>query len=129
MSQENVEAVRRGHAAWERGDLEEALAAFDEAVVIRPIIGPTWHGREGLLEMAADWTEGLDNWTMAAEEFIDAGDRVVVRVHQTGKGEASGVPITADYWFVYTVDDGKVVRMDMYADRNEALEAARLSDG
>ena len=128
MSRENVEAVRRGHAAWERGDLEEALAVFDEAVVVHPIIGPTWHGREGLVGMAADWTEGLDDWTMAAEEFIDAGDHVVVRVHQTGKGEASGVPITSEYWFVYTIDDGKAVRLDLYADRAEALEAAGLRE-
>jgi len=128
MSQENVEVVRRGHAAWERGDLEEALAAFDDAVVIHPIIGPAWHGREGLLGMTIDWTEGLVNWTMAAEEFVDTGNRVVVRVHQTGEGEASGVPITSDYWFVYTVDDGKAVRLDMYADRKEALEAVGLSE-
>ncbi len=128
MSQENVELVRRGHAAWERGDLEAVLAGFDEAVVVNPIIGPTWHGREGLLGMAADWTEGLINWTMAAEEFIDAGDRVVVRVHQTGEGEASGVPITSDYWFVYTVHAGKAVRLDLYAERKEAIEAVGLSE-
>ena len=127
MSQENVKIVQRGHAAWERGDLEKALAVFDEAVVIHPIIGPTWHGREGLLGMAADWTEGLSSWTMAAEEFIDAGDRVVVRVHQTGEGEASGVPLTAEYWFVHTVKGGKVVCLDFYANRDQALEAAGLS--
>src|ERR671918_2434281 len=92
MSQENVEIVRRFFAALERDQLQEGLAVFDEGVVVHPIIGPTWHGPEGVLGMAIDWTEGLADWSMTAEEFIDAGSRVVVRVHQTGRGEASGVP-------------------------------------
>jgi ketosteroid isomerase-like protein len=126
MSRETLELVRRSFAAWERGELEESLAIFDEKVVVHPIIGPAWHGREGVLGLAVDWTEGLADWSMTAEEFIDAGNRVVVRVHQTGRGEASGVPITSDYWFVFTVRAGKIVRFDMHADRSEALEAVGL---
>jgi ketosteroid isomerase-like protein len=128
MSRENVEIVRRFFAALERDELEEGLALFDEGLVVHPIIGPTWHGREGVLGMAVDWTEGLADWSMTAEEFIDTGSRVVVRVHQTGRGEASGVPMTSDYWFIFTVRAGKIVRWDMHADRSDALEAVGLRD-
>jgi ketosteroid isomerase-like protein len=128
MSQENVEIVRRAFEAWDSGDLADALAPFDDGLVIHPIIGPDWHGHEGVLGMAADWIEGLADWSQTAQEFEDAGDRVVVQVHQTGIGEASGVPVESDYWYVFTFGGGKIVRWDMYANRAEALEAAGLSE-
>jgi ketosteroid isomerase-like protein len=128
MSQENVEVVRLAFAAWDRGDLEESLVMFDEGVTIHPIIGPTWHGREGFVGMAADWTEGLTEWSIAAKEFIDAGDRVVVRVHQTGRGEASGAAITSDYWFIFTIREGKITRWDMHARKSDAFEAVGLRE-
>jgi hypothetical protein len=65
---------------------------------------------------------------VAAEEFIDAGDQVVVRNHETARGEVSGVPIGMDLWFVHTVNEGKVVRVDMFGNEREALEGAGLSE-
>jgi ketosteroid isomerase-like protein len=71
---------------------------------------------------------GFPEWSVAAEEFIDAGDQVVVRNHHTGRGEASGVFIGMNFWFVHTANEGKVVRVDMFANEREALEAAVLSE-
>jgi ketosteroid isomerase-like protein len=65
---------------------------------------------------------------VAAEEFIDAGDQVVVRNHQAARGEASGVPIETNFWFVHTVSQGKTVQVDMFANEREALEAAGLRE-
>lgn len=128
MSRENVELARRGFEAWERGDLSEVIQTFHENVVTRPIIGPEWHGPQGVLEMAADWVEGFEEFTMTGEQFIDAGDDVVVRVRQEAREASSGVPVRATFWFVYTVQEGKVVRLEMFQDRSQALEAAGLSE-
>jgi ketosteroid isomerase-like protein len=127
MSGENVEIMRAAFEAWDRDDLQGVLNAFDEEVVIRPLIGPEWRGPEGVLGMAADWVEGFSEWKMEAEEYLDAGDMVVVRVRQEGRGEESGTPVTAVYWFAYTLRDGKITRLDMYADEAQAREAAGLS--
>jgi ketosteroid isomerase-like protein len=128
MSKENVEIVRRGIEAWERGDLSEVIRVFDETVVTRPIIGPEWHGPQGVLEMAADWVEGFDEFTMSGEEFIDAGDAVVVRIRQEGRGTSTGVPVQVTFWFVYTLKDAKVIRFEMFQDRDEALQAGGVSE-
>jgi len=113
MSQENVEVVRRGFEAWEADDLSGLLALLDDDLVTRrlaPMADPgTWHGTEGLLEMVAEWMDAFDEFEMKAEEFIDAGDHVVVRVAQEGRGSDSGVPVTATFWFVHGVRDGKTV--------------------
>ena len=101
---------------------------FDESAVTRPIIGPEWHGPQGMLEMAADWVEQFDEFTMTAEEFIDAGDQVVVRVRQAARGTGTGVPVQVTFWFVYSINEGKVTRFEMFQDRKEALEAAGASE-
>jgi uncharacterized protein len=132
MSQENVEIVRRGFEAWEAGDLSGLLALLDDHLVTRrlaPMPDPgTWHGPEGALEVAAEWMDAFDEFKMKAEEFIDADDHVVVRVAQEGRGSGSGAPVTATFWFVYCVRDGKAVTWDMYATGQQALEAAGLSE-
>jgi ketosteroid isomerase-like protein len=130
MSQENVEIVRRTWEMWERGDLTGLLELMSDDLVTRRVglDDATYHGKEGLLEQASEWSEEVAEWSVAAEEFIDAGDQVVVRNHQTARGEASGVPIEMDFWFVTTVSQGKVVRVDMFVNEREALAAAGLSE-
>jgi uncharacterized protein len=132
MSQENVEIVRRGWEAFESGDLSGLLDTMSDEVVSRRIgldaATATYHGKEGYLELTADWNEGFAEWSATAEEFIDAGDCVVVRNRQIARGEASGVPVESDFWFVYMVDQGKIVRQDMYASKAQALEAAGLRE-
>jgi ketosteroid isomerase-like protein len=130
MSQENVEIVRRTYAAFERGDISAALDDADPGLVTYRADpeAATWHGPEGFLQAFADWTEGFDDFSATAEEFIDAGERVIVRVHQRARGHGSGVPVEADFWFVHTLSDGKITRLDMFASKGPALEAAGLSE-
>lgn len=59
------------------------------------------------------------------KEDIDANDQqVIARVHQRAVGTESRVPVEADFWMVLTVRAEKVVRLDSYADKQPALEAA-----
>ena len=130
MSQENVEIIRRTYASFERGDISAVLHDADPDLVTYRADpeAATWHGPEGFLEALADWTEGFDQFSASAEEFIDAGDRVIVRVHQRARGKGSGVPVEADFWFVHTLSDGKITRLDMFASKGPALEAAGLRE-
>jgi ketosteroid isomerase-like protein len=127
MSQENVEIVRRAHAAWNEDDLSSLLALLaDDFVAVRrhaPLPDPgTWPGSEGLLNVAVEWGEGFDDWTMRADEFIDSGDQVAVRVLHEGVGAGSGALVTGVYWYVWSLRDGKLAAMDICATRAIALE-------
>jgi ketosteroid isomerase-like protein len=130
MSQENVEVVRRWWEAWDADDLGRGLALMDDGLVTRrvaPMPDPgTWHGTEGLLDVAAEWVDTFDEFAMSGEDFLDAGEHVVVRVEQEGRGSDSRVPVKATFWFVYGVRNGKVRSLDMYATRAQALEAVGL---
>ena len=126
MSQENVELVRGFFEAYLRGDLETALAGFDPKVEIYdhdiPDAGE-YRGLEGLLRWQDDWGREWESWRWDPEEYIDAGDRVVAALRVYAKGLRSGVDVERLDGVVYTIRDGKCVRLDYYGSKNEALEA------
>jgi ketosteroid isomerase-like protein len=128
MSQENVEVVRQAYEAYVRGDLSGALESYDDDVVFNPNEEPAMRGRAAVLAYLERWEEPWEEYVVEAEGFIDAGDRVVVTVHFKGRGKGSGVEIDARSHHVHALRDGRIVRMDEYTDRAEALEAAGLSE-
>ncbi len=65
---------------------------------------------------------------MSMGEFVAGGDRVVVEVFQRGEGRASGAVVEGHFWFVYTVTGGKLARLDAFATRTAAFEAAGLPE-
>ncbi len=129
MSEENVEITRRGYEAYGRGDLDAVLDDIDpEMVTYRADPdGAIFKGPEGFLAAISEWVEDFDEFTITPTEFIDASDsQVVVRVHQTAVGKQSGAPIEADFWFVHTLNAGRITRLDMFVTKSQALEAAGL---
>jgi ketosteroid isomerase-like protein len=129
MSQENVEVVRR---AWEyemfgRGG-EEAAAHFASDVVMNPVEEAPSYGRAAIRDNIQRFASAWDDLQMTAEQFIDAGDRVFVAAHFRGRGRASGITVETRLYEVYTLRDHKVVRVDEYTERSEALKAVGLRE-
>ena len=122
MSQESVEIVRR----FLIGDVDEALTYADPEIVWNPIEELPTQGHGAVRASLARWKAEWDDYEMLPEEFVDRGDRVVVTVRLGGRGRGSGVEIDARFYDVYTLRDGKIVRMDQYTERSQALEAAGL---
>ena len=130
MPGENLEIVRRGWEAWEGGDLSGAIALLSPDMVTYvappiPVAG-TYRGPEGFLQLTIDWAEGFDDLVITGEEFIEAGEQVVVRSRHKSRGAASGVPVETDVWYVFTVQAGKAARVDIFNERREALDAVVL---
>jgi len=132
MSQENVEIVRRGFDAWERGDCETLLSLIREDVICRrvpPLIDPKeYEGLDGYLEFASEWIGPYDEFTFRPAEFLDAGDRVLVEVPVEGRLAGSHQVMKGTFWFLMTVEDGKLTRLEVYGTRDQALEAAGLRE-
>jgi ketosteroid isomerase-like protein len=126
MSQDNVEIVRRGfeHFIATGEPLWETL---DEEVVIRDHDIPDsgdYRGYAGLARWQEDWSAAWDDWRWEPEEYIDAGDRVVAVLRVYAKGRGSGVDVERVDGAVWTLQNGKAVRLDYYGSKAEALEAA-----
>jgi ketosteroid isomerase-like protein len=136
MSQENVEVVRSGIDAINRGGLHAALELLDRicdpeaelrAVGRLPDMGKLLRGPEAIKAYFTQLFEAFD-WHIAADEFIDAGDTVVVVGQQIGRGRESGVEITDRIVLVYGIRDGKMTSLDAYRTKEAALEAVGLRE-
>jgi ketosteroid isomerase-like protein len=122
MSRENVEIVRTFLCA----PVDEALKYADPGVVWNPIEELATQGHDAVRASLARWKGEWDDYKLMPEEFLDMGDRILVTVRLQGRGRGSGVQIDARFYDVYTLRDGKIIRMDQFTERSEALEAVRL---
>jgi ketosteroid isomerase-like protein len=133
MSRENVEIVREAWDAWSRGDTAALFEFYDPEVEwdmshsYVPDMG-VFHGHEGIREFFGEWRAFFAEYWAEAQEFIEVGDSVIVRVHQGGRGRSStvGVEMPA-YWQLYRLRDGRAVRVEIYRDEEEARTAAGRS--
>jgi ketosteroid isomerase-like protein len=62
------------------------------------------------------------------EELIDAGDQVLATIREREVGRASGAPVEVTTLAVFTLADGKVTQLQVFDDRQQALEAVGLSE-
>jgi ketosteroid isomerase-like protein len=132
MSLRNLEIVRRIYEAWGRGDFRAGTELYDPDVllVLRPQFpdpgtyrGPDEIRRYMREHFLADWEDAA----IAGEEFLDAGDSVVIRVSQRATGTGSGAPVEMSYYQVWTFRGTSVVRIESIRERAEALEAAGVT--
>jgi ketosteroid isomerase-like protein len=134
MSQENVEIVRAAFEAFLEGDQEKTAQLVDPALEFHGTIGGLQEGQiaHGQSEIDQKFeAEDLEAWEerrLEPEEFIDAGDDVVVLLHEYRRGKGSGVELETETAVVVTVSGGRVVRIQGYMDRDAALAAVGLSD-
>jgi ketosteroid isomerase-like protein len=132
MSQENVRIVRRIYEAYARGDTSAILALVDPGIRFydrpnRP--GATvYEGREGLLRFAQSDQEVFDNMHYEPVEFIDAGEYVLVRNRQTGRGKASGLPVEEEIVNAWKLRAGTPVEMRVFSDEGEARAALGIDE-
>jgi ketosteroid isomerase-like protein len=120
MSQETVEIVRRFLSV----DVDEALTYADPGIVWNPIEELAAQGHDAVRASLARWKAEWDDYKLMPEEFVDMGDCVVVTVRLRGRGRGSGVEIDARFYDLYALREGKIVRMDQFTERSEALEAS-----
>ncbi len=131
MSEENIERLRQGLAAFERGDKETWHGLFHHDIEYVP--RGDWpegriRGREALWDFLVAGEEPWEPGPYELAEAADGGDLVAVRVRRDLRGKSSGVEVEFDLWVVATFRDGKVTRAEWFEDRQEALKAAGLSE-
>jgi ketosteroid isomerase-like protein len=130
MSEENVEMVRHSFEAFARGDFETAFAAHAPDIEWHTAVdepdSQTYRGIEGLRQFVVDISElWLDRFGggQRFEDFIDLGDWVVVPWTARFRGTMSGAEVPVQETYAVQLSRGKIVRVDEYRTREEALEA------
>jgi ketosteroid isomerase-like protein len=133
MSRENMENLRRGLDAFNRRDKTAFVAVCDPQVEnIPPREWPEnapIQGAEAIWDFFVGAQEAWDEGSYEFGELIDAGrDKIVANQLREMRGKTSGASVAWSFWVVITFRDGRVLRWEWFADRDEALEAARVPE-
>ena len=133
MSEENVEVIRRGYEAFNRGDLDGMVADFAptfEYVATGAIPGSTggYRGPEGWKEFLGWFWDEFQEARVDVHGLIDAGEQVLAELTLRGRGKKSGAEARWDVWHVWTLRDGKAVHAQGFTKRPDALQAAGLRE-
>jgi ketosteroid isomerase-like protein len=145
VSQENVEVVL-GLLPAPNVDFAEffrnvdQLAAFTEELKdvvhpgfenVRPGLlggGKTYVGIDGMTDAWLDWLAPWATYRIEIEKALDLGDRVLVLTHGLGRPKGSEHEVKTTAATLWTFREGKIARVENYADRAEALKAVGLEE-
>jgi ketosteroid isomerase-like protein len=128
MSQENVEIVREVWDAYSRGDYDRVGEFHDPHIVVITLEDGAVYGNDAALANYKRWNEAWERAETTVEEVIGRGDQVFLAVRFQGRGRASGIEIDTRLYEVFMLRDGKVLRIDEYEHRADAVEAAGLEE-
>lgn len=125
QNEQLIRALRAAYAAFNRGDIDAAVEPLDPQIEwSEPAEFPgcgAYHGRDAarqyLAQSRAAWAEVISE----PEQFIPAGDRIVVFVHAQVRPRNSYEWQDVPFADVYTFRNGKAIQMRAFADRQEAL--------
>ena len=128
--QEDVERLRDAYEAFNERGVEAILERLAPGFQVKdressPDRGETRFGREGIKQLFDSYMEAFDALRLEPEEFIDAGDHVIVSLHQRIRGKGSGAEVTGHIAHVWTMIDGQVLRLRIFGDKDKALDALR----
>jgi ketosteroid isomerase-like protein len=134
MSKENVETLRFIYDEWGQGHLGAGRTMYHPDITVETFMpdargAVTLHGLGQFEEFVRDWLTQWQAYRVTGEDFQEAGaDKVLVSGRQIATGHRSGVAVESPAFAVWTFREGKVVKLSLHYDKDDALEAAGLSE-
>ena len=132
MSQGNVKVVRRAYEMWNAGEMEVFDSVFASDVVMSsPTDWPddiTSHGRDEAHRRLIENRSLFESDRLVAEQWIDAGDRVIVPTRWCGVPKGASAELTVFLVPVYTLRGATIVRIDWYQSLPQTLKAVGLEE-
>ena len=127
MTAENVELVRRGVAS-----VDVFWAMLDDYVIwdlrARPLpdLDPVYMGRDAVIKASRHYWGTWRDYSVSADEILDAVTSAVVIIHERGRGKGSGAPFDQQHPQLWTFRSGRIIRWESFRTRADAIEAAGL---
>jgi ketosteroid isomerase-like protein len=132
MSQPNLDTVRRAIEAFNRRDGAKFDALLTDDVEIVPVRaaleGTTYQGSDAGSQYCAAVDDTWESLRWEVDEIREAGESAVAVGHIRGKGRGTGATIDTSGGWVAHFRDGLITHFRTYTNRDDALEAAGLSE-
>src|SRR5215217_6207137 len=119
MSQENVDRIRAGFDAHNRGDVDALVEVYAPDAVFETLLLGTHHGNEAIRWIYAENQKTLSGYDVVPVELIDVGDKVVAVAQAVGAGLPSEIAVDEPFAFVFTFKGERVVREQAFGTRKK----------
>jgi ketosteroid isomerase-like protein len=131
--------IQRGCAAANRRDFDLLMCGFDPAIELElpeslaggflpPDLLGVHRGHESYRRMWESLIEAWPDLKLKPEEVMDFGEGLLSAVRLTAHGRHSGIPLEQPIFQVFTMRRGLMIRQQDFADRQQALKAAGISE-
>jgi ketosteroid isomerase-like protein len=129
VAQGDVERLRGAYKAFNERGVEAILERLAPEFQVRDRESSpdreTRLGKQGIKELFDSYMEAFDAMRLEPEEFIEAGDEIVVSLYQLVRGKGSGAEVIGRVAHVWTMREGTAHRLRIFADKERALETLR----
>jgi uncharacterized protein len=130
----NIEALRPVYAEWGRGNWRPRPDVYADEMEWGwsdefPGLGGVLHDPALRNQRLREWLSPWEEWRCEAEDYVAAGDSIVVLCRYSGKGKGSGVEVETRGAHVWKMRDGMALRIEIFSSRARAFQAAGLDQG
>jgi uncharacterized protein len=129
MSEETLAALRLVYAEWGKGNWRPRFDVYDPEMEWGwsddfPGLSGVYRDPAERNERLREWLSPWEHWRCEAEDYVEYGEHVVVLCRYRGRGKGSGAVVDTKGAHLWTMRDGKAIRLEVFADRARALAAA-----
>ena len=125
---EGSEFAARVYAAINARD-RGAIRALSAPDIVVATTVEAYRGPEALLEWLDEGDDAFDDFTVELLEVKELAGHVVASMRQRGRGKASGAEVDHRFAHVWTLRDGRAIRLQSFANREDAVRYAHQSSG
>lgn len=131
MSKESIDFVHQLYNAFGRGDIPAVMEGMDvniewiESEAVNYPFNGLHRGPEGVATGVFERIPATyEDFAVKPQDFVEAGDRVIVIGEYTGRGKTTGKVFNSPFVHVMTVQNNKITRFQVYTDTAIMTDAA-----
>jgi ketosteroid isomerase-like protein len=125
---EGREFATRVYAAINARDRDAIQALCASDIVVGTTV-EAYRGPEAVLEWLDEGDDAFDDFTVELLDVEELGGHVVASMRQRGRGKASGAEVDHRFTHVWTLLDGRAIRMRSFAHHDDAIRYAKRGAG
>jgi ketosteroid isomerase-like protein len=134
MPAQKADLLRPIYEEWGRGNWRPAFDVYDAHMEWGwssefPDLAGVYEDHRDPNPRLQAWLNGWEHWRAVADEYLELGEYVVVLASYHGRGKVSGVEISQQGAHVFKLRDDKVVRLEIFASREKAIESVKADAG
>ena len=123
---EGREFAERIYAAINARD-RDAIRALSAPDVVFTSTVETHRGPEALLEWMDEGDDAFVDFVVELIAIEEVGGHVLVSMRQRGRGKTSGAEVDLPFTHVWTLRDGRAIRVQSFTEREDAVRYAEGS--